>query len=79
MPRDCTDGFGTAFWARPEAYLDPGVRGAISGLALIDDAATERMARELRADIESGAWHERHADLLALEEYDAGYRLVVAG
>ena len=79
VPHDCVDGFLAAYWRRPEAYLDPGVRGAISGLALIDDAATDRMVRELGADIESGAWHERHADLLELDEYDAGYRLVIAG
>ena len=34
------------------------------------------MAR-LRADLESGAWHEAHADLLDLEEIDLGYRLIV--
>ena len=26
VPRDCTDGFLGAFWARPEAYLDPIIR-----------------------------------------------------
>ena len=26
VPHDCTDGFGAAFWRRPDAYLDPGVR-----------------------------------------------------
>lgn len=26
VPRDCLDGFGVAFWARPEAYLDPEVQ-----------------------------------------------------
>jgi hypothetical protein len=33
----------------------------------------------LAADLESGAWHERHADLLALDALDLGYRLVAAG
>ena len=78
VPHDCVDGFFAAYWRRPEAYLDPSVRAAISGLALLDDASTERMVVQLRADIESGAWHERHADLLELDEYDAGYRLVIA-
>jgi hypothetical protein len=32
----------------------------------------------LRRDLETGAWDRRYADLLALDEYDAGYRLVVA-
>jgi len=31
----------------------------------------------LRADLASGAWHERHRHLLAADELDVGYRLVV--
>ena len=33
----------------------------------------------LAADLASGAWHERNAALLDLDELDGGYRLVVAG
>jgi hypothetical protein len=36
----------------------------------------EGLAR-LRADIESGAWARRHADLLERDELDLGYRLLV--
>jgi len=36
------------------------------------------MAR-LADDLRSGAWHERYAALLELDEWDAGYRIVVAG
>ena len=32
----------------------------------------------LAADLESGAWHERHRDLFERESLDVGYRLVVA-
>jgi hypothetical protein len=38
----------------------------------------EGVAR-LRADLESGEWHRRNAELLELEEFDLGYRLLVAG
>jgi len=34
VPRDCSDGFGDAFFARPEAFLQPDVRAATSGLVL---------------------------------------------
>jgi hypothetical protein len=34
--------------------------------------------QRLRRDLETGEWARRYAELLALEEYDAGYRLVVA-
>ena len=37
----------------------------------------EGLAR-LRADLQSGEWARRHADLLELEELDLGYRLLVA-
>ncbi len=30
VPHDCSDGFLGAYWRRPEAYLDPAVRLAIS-------------------------------------------------
>lgn len=30
VPRDCRDGIGEAYYARPEAFLDPAVRGAQS-------------------------------------------------
>jgi SAM-dependent methyltransferase len=77
VPHDCTDGFGGAYWRRPEAYLDPAVRAGISSLAVLDPRDLEPSLSRLRADLESGVWHERHADLLQHEEIDLGYRLVV--
>jgi SAM-dependent methyltransferase len=77
VPYDCTDGFFGAFWRRPEAYLDPIVRAGISNLAHFGDALAPSFER-LAADLESGEWYRRHADLLELTELDLGYR-VVAG
>ena len=77
VPWDCRDGFFGAFWRRPEAYLDPAVRAGISTLAKrSEDELAEGLAR-LRADLESGAWARRHADLLERDELDLGYRLLV--
>jgi SAM-dependent methyltransferase len=79
VPADCRDGFYGAHWHRPEAYLDPAVRAGISVLAKRDpDELAAGLAR-LADDIRSGAWAERHADLLELEELDLGYRLLVSG
>lgn len=77
IPWDCQDGFLCAYWRRPECYLDPGVRGAISTLARVpsDPEAVER----LRVDLESGRWRARYGHLLARETMDYGYRVVVAG
>jgi SAM-dependent methyltransferase len=79
VPHDCIDGFMAAYWRRPERYLDPMVRANISGLALLAPDDIEPGMARLAADIESGAWRERYGHLLDLDDYDAGYRLVVAG
>lgn len=78
VPRDMEDGVLGAYWCRPEAYLDPAVRANCSGLALADPAVVARGAAALEADLSSGEWHRRHADLAELPEIDLGYRLVVA-
>jgi SAM-dependent methyltransferase len=78
IPHDCRDGFLMAYWRRPEAYLDPAVRANISVFALLPRAEVDAMVAGLRADLESGAWERRNADLLARDEYDLGYRVLVA-
>jgi SAM-dependent methyltransferase len=76
VPHDCSDGFLGAYWRRPHAYLDPGIRGAISTFSKIGDA-TAGVAR-LREDLEDGTWTHRHGHLLNALEMDLGYRLVIA-
>ena len=63
VPRDMEDGVLGAYWCRPEAYLDPAVRANASGLALADPAVIARGISRLEADLASGAWHDRHAEL----------------
>jgi SAM-dependent methyltransferase len=77
IPHDCLDGFFHAYWRRPHAYLDPRVRAGISVFAQLDPVCMEEGLARLRADLDSGEWERRHADLLALEELDGGYRLLV--
>lgn len=77
--RDLQDGVLGAYWARPEKYLDHQVRANNSGTALAHPETTERGIARLEADLASGAWQERHADLLTLDSIDMGYRLLVAG
>jgi hypothetical protein len=76
VPHDCSDGFLYAYWRRPAAYLDPYIRSGSSSFWAIGNA--EAGLQNLRRDLETGEWERRYADLLALDEYDAGYRLVVA-
>lgn len=76
IPHDCTDGFLGAYWRRPHAYLDAGVRSAISVFSRI--GGLEAGLSRLRADLESGAWHRQYGLVLDHSEIDLGYRLVVA-
>ena len=78
IPADCRDGFLLAYWRRPEALLDPLVRANISVFALMDEAEEEALVARLAADLESGAWAERNADILALDALDVGCRILVA-
>jgi SAM-dependent methyltransferase len=77
IPWDCRDGFFSAFWRRPQAYLDPAVRAGISTLAKRSEAELADGLARLRADLDSGAWARRHADLLGRDALDLGYRLLV--
>lgn len=79
IPWDFSDGYQPAFWRRPEAYLDPAIRAASSTFAQLPDAIVEPAIERLRQDLLSGAWRDRHSDLLAVDQMDYGYRLIVSG
>jgi SAM-dependent methyltransferase len=74
VPHDCVDGFLGAYWRRPDCYLNPDRRAAISSFRRID--AAPGLAR-LATDLDSGVWTQRHQSLAALDELDLGYRLAV--
>lgn len=78
VPRDCRDGFGTAYWARPEAYLDPEVQEGISFVAQLPRAVRERGTEKLREDLSSGAWDQRHGHLRSQQSFDGGLHIAVA-
>jgi SAM-dependent methyltransferase len=78
LPRDCADGLFSAYWARPEMYLDASVRRNISNFALADEGVVAEGIARLRADLESGAWDRRHGHLRSLPELDLGHRLVIS-
>jgi len=74
IAHNCTDGFLAGYWRRPAAYLDDRVRAAMSPFWALGDVSKE--LGKLEADLNSGAWEQRYAHLLNLEELDCGYRLV---
>jgi SAM-dependent methyltransferase len=76
VPHDCSDGFLYAYWRRPLAYLDPHIRTGSSAFWTLKNV--EDGLQKLKRDIETEEWARRYSDLLSLDKYDAGYRLVVA-
>jgi len=78
ISRETPDWMLGSFWAHPERVLDERARNATSGFARLDAAIVERVVRDVRRDLESGAWDERHGHLRALDEFDAGLRLIVS-
>jgi SAM-dependent methyltransferase len=82
VPSDCADGFLGAYWRRPAAYLDAGVRGAMSSFPKLaargDGAVVDQAMERLAQDLAVGMWAARHGELLARDTLDLGYRLVVA-
>jgi SAM-dependent methyltransferase len=77
-PGDCIDGFFEAFWRRPEALLDPSVRGAQSMWALLGLGVEDRIVARLSGALESGAWDAEHGHLRHRKSYDGALRLVIS-
>jgi SAM-dependent methyltransferase len=78
VPADCTDGFGTAFWSRPEAYLEPDVQRGMSWMACLPPAVRARGTAQLAQDLASGEWDRRFGHLRSMDLYDGGYRIAIA-
>jgi SAM-dependent methyltransferase len=78
IPWDCVDGFFHAYWRRPHEYLDPNLRRATSVWSRLGPEIEARAITELEADLESGGWRKRNAELLELDEADLGACLLVA-
>jgi SAM-dependent methyltransferase len=77
-PGDCEDGFFEAFWRRPEALLDPEVRGSQSVWALLEYGVEQRIVERLSDALGSGAWDAEHGHLRERNSFDGALRLVIS-
>ncbi len=77
VPADSTDGFGQAFFARPERLLESEVRRAMSAWSFVAPETVESFERRLGSDLASGAWDEKYGLYRGLESFDVGLRLVI--
>ncbi|MCW2541538.1 MAG: Methyltransferase type 11 [Frankiales bacterium] len=78
VPIDCADGFGEAFYARPEAFLDARVRQGQSAWGFVAQLVVDRAVAELRADLASGSWDRRYGSLRRQPEFAGSLRLITA-
>jgi SAM-dependent methyltransferase len=78
VPRDCTDLFFAALWARPEMLFDEEVVQPLWVWQSISEEARRSGRERLGVDLESGAWERRFGHLRALRALDVGLRLVSA-
>lgn len=76
IPSDCQDGFFAAFWKRPDVYLRPEVRQAMSPFAKIENLAEG--LQKLEQDLTSGQWAAKNAAILHASTLDVGYRIITA-
>ena len=76
VPRDCTDLFFAALWARPERLFDEEIVRPMWVWQSISEEARRSGRERLRADLENGTWEERYGHLPALPSLDVGLRLV---
>jgi len=77
IPLDCVDGFGEAYYGRPERLLEPGARLANSAWNFVAPAVAERFVTTLGRDLADGSWDRRYGQLRRTPEFDGSLRLIV--
>lgn len=76
-PLGCKDGFTEAYYGRPERFLEPGVRGAMSSWTKVSPDRIARFVEDLRRDLASGAWDARYGHYRTQPFFDGALRLIV--
>ncbi len=77
IPLNCADGFGEAYFGRPECLLDPGARLANSAWSFVDASVGPRLVADLGRDLESGAWDAKYGYLREQPEFEGSLKLIV--
>jgi SAM-dependent methyltransferase len=78
IPIDCVDGFTEAFYARPEMFLEAGVRRSQSAWGFVEPGVEARFTDHLASDLSSGRWDRSYGALRAQPEFVGALRLVTA-
>ncbi|KRB55066.1 ubiquinone biosynthesis protein [Rhizobium sp. Root708] len=78
IPLNCVDGFGEAYYGRPERLLEPGARLANSAWSFVDASVGDRFVAELGSDLANGTWDARYGTLRTQPFFEGSLRLFVA-
>jgi len=78
IPFDCVDGFTEAFYGRPEAFLEDGVRRAQSCWSFVPDGLEPVLVQRLADALSSGEWDKKWGNLRSQPEATYALRLVTA-
>lgn len=78
IPLNCKDGFGEAYYGRPELLLDPGARLANSAWSFVEPATHHRFERRLRSDLDDGTWQQRFGHLCTQPYFEGSLVLIVS-
>jgi SAM-dependent methyltransferase len=78
IPLSCSDGFGEAYYGRPERLLDPGARKANSAWSFVTPEVHERFETHLGRDLADGSWDAKHGHLRNQPHFDGSLVLIVS-
>jgi SAM-dependent methyltransferase len=78
IPLDCTDGFGEAYYGRPECLLDPAARRACSAWSFVEALVEARFVKELDRDLKSGEWDAKYGHLRKQAHFEGSLKLIIS-
>jgi SAM-dependent methyltransferase len=78
IPLLCSDGFGEAYYGRPERLLDPAARLACSAWSFVSPAVVARFTAQLGHDLASGEWDRRFGHLRTQPHFLGSLKLLIA-
>lgn len=78
VPADCTDGFSEAFFARPEAFLDPAVLDAQSAWGFLSTDERHSFQATLAAMLADGSWDRAYSHWRTRAGHAGAVRIIMA-
>jgi hypothetical protein len=78
IPIDCIDGFTEAYYARPEAFLDPSVRRSQSAWSFVTEEVQLRVVKRLSDDLQTGNWEQKFGEWRMKPFFEGSLRLIVS-